>query len=48
LAANSPSLQRDLAAHGLGIVALDERFAEKMMEQGLLQTGAAGMVPCPP
>ncbi|MCG2576967.1 LysR family transcriptional regulator [Dechloromonas sp. XY25] len=37
LAANSPSLQRDLAAHGMGIVALDERFAEKMMEQGLLQ-----------
>ncbi|HLO62102.1 MAG TPA: LysR family transcriptional regulator [Azonexus sp.] len=37
LAVNSPSLQRDLAAHGMGIVALDERFAEKMMEQGLLQ-----------
>lgn len=37
LAVNSPGLQRDLAAHGMGIVALDERFAEKMVEQGLLQ-----------
>ena len=37
LAANSPSLQRDLAAHGMGIVALDERFAAKWVEQGLLQ-----------
>ncbi|HJV94295.1 MAG TPA: LysR family transcriptional regulator [Azonexus sp.] len=37
LAVNSPGLQRDLAAHGMGIVALDERFAEKMLEQGLLQ-----------
>lgn len=37
LAVNSPSLQRDLAAHGMGIVALDERFAGKMVEQGLLQ-----------
>lgn len=36
LAVNSPSLQRDLAAHGMGIVALDERFAGKMVEQGLL------------
>lgn len=32
-----PHLQRDLAAHRMGIVALDERFAEKMLEQGLLQ-----------
>ncbi|MDE2441392.1 MAG: LysR family transcriptional regulator [Betaproteobacteria bacterium] len=37
LAVNSPSLQRDLAAHGMGIVALDERFAKTMLEQGLLQ-----------
>lgn len=37
LAVNSPGLQRDLAAHGMGIVALDQRFAEKMLEQGLLQ-----------
>lgn len=37
LAVNSPGLQRDLAAHGMGIVALDKRFAEKMLEQGLLQ-----------
>lgn len=37
LAANSPSLQRDLAAHGLGIVGLAERFAGKWVEQGLLQ-----------
>ena len=37
LAANSPSLQRDLAAHGMGIVALDERFAGKLVEQGRLR-----------
>lgn len=37
LAANSPSLQRDLAAHGMGIVALDERFAGKLVEQGRLK-----------
>lgn len=37
LAVNSPSLQRDLAAHGMGIVALDERFAGKWVVQGLLQ-----------
>ena len=37
LAANSPSLQRDLAAHGLGIVGLAERFAGKWVEQGLLK-----------
>jgi DNA-binding transcriptional LysR family regulator len=36
LAANSPGLQRDLAAHGMGIVALDDRFAAKWVEQGLL------------
>jgi len=27
LAANSPGLQREMAAHGLGIVALDDRLA---------------------
>lgn len=37
LAANSRSLQRDLAAHGLGIVGLAERFAGKWVEQGLLR-----------
>jgi DNA-binding transcriptional LysR family regulator len=37
LAANSRSLQRDLAAHGLGIVGLADRFAAKWVEQGLLQ-----------
>lgn len=37
LAVNSPSLQRDLAAHGMGIVALDQRFAEKMVAEGMLQ-----------
>lgn len=37
LAANSPRLQRDLAAHGLGIVGLDERFAAQALAQGLLQ-----------
>lgn len=37
LAANSPGLQRDLAAHGMGIVALDERFAGNLVAQGLLQ-----------
>ncbi|NJD24137.1 MAG: LysR family transcriptional regulator [Betaproteobacteria bacterium] len=37
LAANSPGLQRDLAAHGMGIVALDDRFAAKWVEQGLLK-----------
>lgn len=37
LAANSPGLQRDLAAHGLGIVGLTEQFAEKATAQGLLQ-----------
>ncbi len=37
LAANSPGLQRDLAAHGMGIVALDERFAANLVAQGLLQ-----------
>ena len=36
LAANSPGLQRDLAAHGMGIGALDDRFANKWVEQGLL------------
>jgi DNA-binding transcriptional LysR family regulator len=37
LAANSRGLQRDLAAHGLGIVGLAERFAGKWVEQGLLR-----------
>ncbi|UCV21646.1 LysR family transcriptional regulator [Ferribacterium limneticum] len=37
LAANSRSLQRDLAAHGLGIVGLADRFAVKWVEQGLLK-----------
>lgn len=37
LAANSPSLQRDLAAHGMGIVGLTDHFAAKCLEQGLLQ-----------
>ncbi len=36
LAANSPGLQRDLAAHGLGIVGLAERFAAHWLEKGLL------------
>lgn len=37
LAANSPGLQRDLAAHGMGIVALADRFAAPWVAQGLLQ-----------
>jgi DNA-binding transcriptional LysR family regulator len=37
LAANSRGLQRDLAAHGLGIVGLADRFAAKWVEQGLLK-----------
>jgi len=37
LAANSPGLQRDLAAHGLGIVGLDDRLARLWIERGLLQ-----------
>ena len=37
LAANSPALQRDLAAHGMGIVGLTERLARPWIEQGLLQ-----------
>lgn len=37
LAANSPGLQRDLATHGLGIVGLVDRFADKWVEQGLLK-----------
>lgn len=37
LAANSLGLQRDLAAHGMGIVGLDDRFAGKWIEQGLLK-----------
>lgn len=37
LAANSPGLQRDLAAHGLGIVGLAARFAEPWVAQGRLQ-----------
>lgn len=37
LAANSRGLHRDLAAHGLGIVGLAQRFAAKWVEQGLLK-----------
>lgn len=37
LAANSPGLQREMAAHGLGIVGLDERLARSWIERGLLQ-----------
>lgn len=36
LAANSPGLQGDLAAHGMGIVGLTRRFADKWIEQGQL------------
>ena len=37
LAANSPRLQRDLARHGMGIVGIDDRFAQHWVEQGLLE-----------
>ncbi len=37
LAANSPGLQREMAAHGLGIVALDDRLARPWVERGLLR-----------
>ena len=37
LAANSPRLQRDLARHGMGIVGIDDRFAQNWVEQGLLE-----------
>ena len=37
LAANSPSLQRNLAVHGMGIAGLDDHFASKRVEQGLLK-----------
>ena len=37
LAANSPGLQREMAAHGLGIVGLDDRLARSWIERGLLQ-----------
>jgi DNA-binding transcriptional LysR family regulator len=37
LAANSPRLQREFAAHGVGIVALADVYAHKLVEQGLLQ-----------
>lgn len=37
LAANSPSLQRDLATHGMGIVGLADRFATPWVERGLLK-----------
>ena len=37
LAANSLALQRNLAAHGMGIVGLSERFAGQWVEQGLLK-----------
>lgn len=37
LAVNSPGLLRDLAIHGMGIVALVDRFADKWIEQGMLK-----------
>jgi DNA-binding transcriptional LysR family regulator len=37
LAANSPTLQRELAVHGAGIVALADRFASRWVDQGLLR-----------
>lgn len=37
LAANSLGLQRDLALHGMGIVALSERFARAALSEGRLQ-----------
>lgn len=37
LAANSVSLQRELAAHGMGITAIAERFAQKWVDRGLLK-----------
>ncbi len=37
LAANSPGLQREMAAHGLGIVALDDRLGAPWVERGLLR-----------
>ena len=37
LSANSLGLQREMAAHGMGIVGLAERFAEKWVAQGLLE-----------
>ena len=37
LAANSPTLQRELAAHGLGIVGLVDNLARPWVEQGRLQ-----------
>lgn len=37
LTANSPGLQSDLAAHGMGIVGLAGHFAEKLVRQGLLK-----------
>ena len=36
LAANSVGLQRTLAAHGMGITALSDRFARPLVEDGLL------------
>ncbi|HJV24625.1 MAG TPA: LysR family transcriptional regulator [Aromatoleum sp.] len=37
VAVNSPILQRDLAAHGMGIICLSERYAQKEIEEGLLR-----------
>lgn len=37
IAANSPTLQRELATHGLGIVGLADPVSRKWVEQGLLQ-----------
>jgi DNA-binding transcriptional LysR family regulator len=36
LAANSPGLQREMAGHGLGIAALDDRLAGPWVDRGLL------------
>lgn len=37
LAANSPTLQRELAVHGMGIFASNDRFVHKWLEQDLLR-----------
>lgn len=46
IAANSQGLLRTLAAHGLGIALLSERFARQMVDQGILKR----LLPdwCPP
>lgn len=37
LAANSPGLRREMAAHGLGIAGLDDRLAGPWVERDLLR-----------